>query len=307
MVTDNLDGIIVLGALRSGTTLLRRILNAHPNIACPGETHILNAAARFLHADSLIEGAEMGVLDGLNFAGFSEESVIDRLREFVLSFPRTHAKQQGKRLWAEKTALDTFYIDEIEKVFGEHAYFICVMRHGLDVACSNMELADKNGGYIDEFHEYIKLYKRPLVAFCHAWVDLTTNMLDFADRHPDNALVYRYEDLVDEPLMTMKQIVEFVGEDWEPSILDAAMSSGENVGFGDWKTYSKGKIESSSINRWKDLSPAMISCVGAIVNPTLIKLGYDPVPVGDDRDSDEARRRYELGLLIQASKKQESN
>ncbi|MCA9663328.1 MAG: sulfotransferase, partial [Myxococcales bacterium] len=32
-------GIIVLGAPRSGTTLLRRLLDAHPNIACPPETY----------------------------------------------------------------------------------------------------------------------------------------------------------------------------------------------------------------------------------------------------------------------------
>jgi len=297
--TPLLDGMIVLGLPRSGTTLLRRLLDAHPNIACPGETHLLNAAARFLHEDDLIEGASMGVLDGLGFAGFPEEEVLEQLREFTFSFSRAQAHRQGKSRWAEKTALDVFYLDEIEQVFSGHVYQICVFRHGLDVACSNMELAEKNGGYIEEFHEYIKLHKRPLLAFCHAWVDRSNQLMELADRHIETTTVYRYEDLVAEPEETLRQVIEFVDEPWDESILDRAMGSNQNLGFGDWKTYSKQKIENSSVNRWKDLSPAMISRAGEIINPTLEKLGYDLLPVHSDRESDEARRRYELGLMSQ--------
>ncbi|HSG73472.1 MAG TPA: hypothetical protein VLA12_23855, partial [Planctomycetaceae bacterium] len=93
----------------------------------------------------------------------------------------------------------------------------------------------------------------------------------------------------------------FIGEPWDPEILETAMSSEGNIGFGDWKTYSKKKIERSSINRWNSLSPAMVGRAGKVINPTLIRLGYDPVPVEDDRDSEEARRRYELGLLSQTT------
>ena len=291
------EGIIVLGQPRSGTTLLRRLLDAHSNIACPGETHLLNAVARFLHTDELAEGARMGVLDGLSFAGFPEEEVVERLREFALSFCRTQARRQGKSRWAEKTALDIFYLKEIERVFAGRVYQICVFRHGLDVACSTMELVEKNGGYLDEFHEYIKLHKQPLLAFCHAWVDLTNELMEFSDRHQQDTVVYRYEDLVAFPEETLRRIIEFVGEPWEEELLAAALNSSQNVGFGDWKTYSKKRIESSSVNRWRDLSPAMIHRAAEIINPTLESLGYDPLPLAGERDAEEARRRYELGVL----------
>ena len=301
METKNHDGIIVLGMPRSGTTLLRRLLDAHPNIACPGETHLLNAVARFIHSEDLIEGASMGVLDGLSFAGFPEEEILERLREFAFSFSRAQATRQGKSRWAEKTAIDVFYLKEIEKVFAGHVYQICVFRHGLDVACSNLELVEKNGGYLDEFHEYVKRHKCPLLAFCHAWVDVTKELMDFSDRHPDHTVVYRYEDLVTEPEETMRRVIEFVGEDWDPNILHIAMKSATNIGFGDWKTYAKTRIETSSMRRWSHLSPAMIHRAAEVLNPTLEQLGYDHLPIRDDRDAEEARRRYELGVLSGAN------
>jgi len=104
MVSSNPPGIVVLGTPRSGTTLLRRLLDAHPNIACPPETYVLSAAARFLHAERFSSGLEIGVLFGLGYAGFEESDVLERLRRFAFSFFEDHAKAQGKTRWAEKTA-----------------------------------------------------------------------------------------------------------------------------------------------------------------------------------------------------------
>ena len=297
------EGIVVLGAPRSGTTLLRRLLDAHPNIACPGETHILNACARFLHTDSLAEGIEMGVLSGLSFAGFPDDQVLEKLRTFAFGFPRAYAERQGKGRWAEKTAIDVFYLDEIERLCGDRVHFVCVIRHGLDVACSNKELADQNGAYLDEMHRYIQRDKRPLEALCHAWVDVTEALTAFAVRHPDTAFVFRYEDLVAKPDSTLRDILHFVGEAWDPTLLSRALTPTDNLGLGDWKTYRTSEVGRSSVGRWKSLSPALVSSLGEIVNPTLGANGYEPVPVIEDRSDDEARRRYELGLLVQAARK----
>ena len=290
---------MVLGAPRSGTTLLRRLIDAHPSIACPGETNVLTSCGRFLRTEWIAEGVRIGVLDGLGYTGFSRDDVLTRLREFAFSFHREFATRQGKPRWASKTAFDAFYVEEIEQLCGDHAYFVCIQRHGLDVACSIEELCDKNGVYLKELHEYIIRYRAPLEAFAHTWVDLAQSIDAFARRHPDNALLVSYEDLVAQTDTTMARIMEFVGERWDPSQVERALQNRGALGLGDWKTYGRTAVDSGSIGRWRELSRETISRLGAICNPTLVQCGYEPVDVEAAPSADEARRRYEVGLLVQ--------
>ncbi|MGH8166798.1 MAG: sulfotransferase family protein, partial [Woeseiaceae bacterium] len=160
------EGTIVIGAPRSGTTLLRRILDGHPDVACPAETNVFSGCGRMLQSETIAEGLDVGMLSGLAFAGFAESAVLEALREFAFEFHRQYARKEGKRRWASKTAFDLFYLDAIEKLCGDHARFICLQRHGLDVACSLKDLCDTNGGYLSELHEYIRRYPSPLEAFC---------------------------------------------------------------------------------------------------------------------------------------------
>lgn len=297
------DGIIVIGAPRSGTTLLRRILNAHPDIACPGETNVLAACARFLHSETIAEGVDVGVLSGLSFAGFDEDRVLTALRDFAFGFHREYAKKQGKGRWASKTAFDVFYLDAIDRLCGDHAYFICLQRHGLDVAWSLKELCDTNGVYLSELHDYIKRYPRPLEAFCHAWVDVSAATRTFVERHPDNAMLVKYEDLAADPEAVTRAIAQFVRVDWTPQWMADAMQTPKSIGLGDWKTYAKDKVDTDSVGRWRKLSEHTVSMMGRICNPMLEASGYPPVAVQEERSTQEARRRYELGMRIRGRRK----
>jgi len=296
-------GIVILGTPRSGTTLLRRILGAHPRIASMGETNLLGACARFLDSERIAEDVEIGVLAGLGQAGFEREEVLARLREFAFGFHRDHAARAGKPRWVEKTAFDAFYVPRIEELCGDHAYFLCVIRHGIDVACSLQELSEKNGGYLHELHDYVRQHPRPLEAFAHAWVDMTRAIRGFAARHPGNALLLRYEDIVAKPSDVLAEAFPFVGEPFDPGVLDDALRDASDVGLGDWKTYARAGIGTESVGRWKSLSRWMIGRLGAIANETLVECGYEPVEVEAARESAEARRRYELGLLLGRARK----
>lgn len=296
------EGIVVLGAPRSGTTLLRRLVDAHPNIACPGETNVFTACGRFLRSERVADGVRIGVLDGLGYAGFGRDEVLARLRDLAFGFHRDYAKRMGKPRWASKTAFDAFYLDEIEELCGEQLQFVGVQRHGLDVACSMQELSDRNGGYLRELHDYVVRYPMVLEAFAHAWVDLTNAIRAFVERHPRNAMLVSYEDLTGDADATMIRIMQFLGETWSPELSDRALARRDNLGLGDWKTYSRATVDEASVGRWKKLSSDTVARLGAICNPTLMACGYEPVAVEPERAPAETQRRYEVGLLVQGLK-----
>ena len=298
------EGILVLGTPRSGTTLLRRLLNAHPRIACPGETNVFTACGRFLRSERIAEDVRIGVVEGLGYAGFPADEVLRRLRDLAFSFHRDYAARQGKPRWASKTAFDAFYLREIERLCSGHVAFVCLQRHGLDVACSLQELCERNGGYLHELHEYVRQYPMVLEAFARVWVDLTQALLDFVARHADDALLIRYEDLVRDPDATMDRVLRFLGDTWDPAWTQRALADREQLGLGDWKTYGRTAVDAASVGRWRKLSPSTIHRLAEICNPTLERSGYPPAPTGAPPDPERSRRRYELGLLVQRLKTQ---
>lgn len=292
------EGVIVVGAPRSGTTLMRRILDAHPEIACPSETNVFSACARFLQSETIAEGLDVGVLSGLAFAGFDEDAVLAAVRELAFGFHRRYAESQGKPRWASKTAFDIFYLDTIERLCAGHAKFICLQRHGLDVAVSLKDLCEVNGTYLRELHEYIRRYPRPLEAFCHAWVDVNRTMHAFIGRHPDNTMLLKYEDLTADPGEATRRIARFIGVEWHSGWIADSLGEPGLPGLGDWKTYDRKTIDTQGVGRWRKLSKHTIGSLGAICNPMLEASGYDPVPVPPQRTREEARKRHELGLRM---------
>lgn len=290
------DGVIILGCPRSGTTLLRRLLDAHPDLCCPGETFLFKACARFLEADDISYGFDYGVTGALEGLGYKHGEIDERLRSFASGFYEELAEKRGKKRWVAKTAVDSFYLPTIERLFAGHAKFICITRHGLDVAVSMEEFTKDLQTYISELHAYIKRFPRPLEAFAHAWADVTLGILDFATRHPDTAHVLKYEDLVSHPDAEMLKITEFLGVSPLAKKTAGILSSKKGDGIGDWKSYQKTEVESSSIGRWQqDIPTAAVERLATIVNPALIHAGYEPISQGRTED---ANRREEIAQMV---------
>ena len=124
----------------------------------------------------------------------------------------------------------------------------------------------------------------------------------FAARRPENTIVDRYEELVADPAGTMNEIMGHVGEVWEPEWMEQALRSTLPAGFADWKAYGRSRIDGGSIGRWKTLPPTTVNALAAIVNETLAACGYDRIASTAAPSAEEARRRYELGLLLQAAR-----
>ncbi len=295
------DGIVILGHPRSGTTLLRRLLNGHDNLYCPGETHVLNASARFIQSERTAHGLDMGVLSGMHFAGIAEEDILTSVRNLAFSLLKKASLNQKDKRWVEKTAADSYYINEIDQLFGEHAYFIGIVRHGLDVAISSQEYSEAAGMYLDMFKPYINHYGQPLEALLRSWMDVTKNLIEFSQKHPDNCLLVRYEDLVDEPEEVLMHILEFIGEKYSVDLLTKGLTNHADLGLSDPKCLNQQSVTKAYTNRWESLSEHQLAYLANIANPLLKTLDYDVIDVGKCLSTEDARRRYELEIIMNSN------
>jgi len=295
-------GIIIFGHPRSGTTLLRRLLNSHSAIASPPETHLFSACARFLEKDHTAEGIDMGVLSGLHFAGFENDVVLDELRRFAFHFLNQFAAKQGKKRWAEKTAFDIFKLNAIVELCGDRVFYLGIIRHPLDVAVSSKEFCDAAGVYPVEMHKYIQRYSQPIEAFVHSWIDTTNYLIELGRRQPENCLICRYEDLVSEPEETLAEILLTIGEEVEPEMVRLALTDPGVLGFSDHKNYQTNQIHKNSINKWQSLPRPQLSKLAPLINPLLELCGYDLIEFDEPYSVEDHRRRYINSLMIHANK-----
>ena len=293
MTIGDYEGIVVFGVPRSGTTLLRRLLNAHPEITCPPETNIFPAASAFLDEYASAGGLRIGVIPGLEFAGFSPDDVLTRLREFVFGILHAIAQRENKRIWAEKTAVSIFHLAPIVQLCGDRCRYVGIVRHPLDTICSIKELVDKMGTYMPELHQYVRRHEAPYVAFAHAWNDGNTALLQRIEQDPARWHLLRYEDLVESPERELNRLFDRLELQTDiEALLSSGFQASRTVGLGDWKTFSTASIEQSRVGRRASLDSWTVATVAPIVRDTAQALGYPPIAIPRVlRGGDETRIR----------------
>lgn len=277
-------GTLILGCPRSGTTLLRRIFDGHPRFACPGETTVFRAFARLLQTEQLAQGVQYGLVPGLELAGVPPEQVHADLRTLAMGWLDQVARRAGKPCWAEKSAVTAFHVPSLEAWLGSSVRYVILLREGLDTASSLVELAQRTDGYLEELHTYQRADPRILRAMIRAWADATQALLDLAERRPEIPVV-RYEALVQHPQEVLGTMFAALGEDWQPEWLAAAMTRQGTPGLGDWKTWTRGQIDASSVGRSRHVDAATLRELAPVADPVLRRAGYaeiQPTPGGDD-------------------------
>jgi Sulfotransferase family len=138
----------IVGVGRSGTTLLRLMLDAHPDLAIPPETGFLlpffaSGQDRPTREEFLrqVTGFHTFPDAGLSAERFGRE--LARLRWFSLArgtrlFYRLYAERHGKRRWGDKTPVYGQHLPAIRRLLPE-ARFLHLIRDGRDVALSLRE------------------------------------------------------------------------------------------------------------------------------------------------------------------------
>jgi hypothetical protein len=216
-VTQRNDPIFVVGAGRSGTTLLQALIGSHPRIAAPPETHFLRrmmiGASSWgdLHDDSKLRAAVTYAVaaPALQANGFDADRILERAKRG----PRTlagvldammsdFAERQGKVRWSEKSPMQPSWLiwEELPE-----AQVVHIVRDPIETIASNLT---KTG--ID---------MHPTIA-AQTWRRFTTNSITAGEkRGPDYYLRIRYEDLAREPEAVMAKVFAFLHEDFDPGFI----------------------------------------------------------------------------------------
>jgi hypothetical protein len=199
--------VFVMSSVRSGSTLLRSLLDAHPDLHAPHELHVRRLR---VHATTDLAAKAMELL-GHNEADL-EHLLWDRVMHRELTLSR---KQQ----FVDKTPANVFAWRRIATCWPE-ARYVFLLRHPASVAASWARAT----GHKWTLEEATLDSLRYLRALDRAW------------RHLDG-LTVRYEDLTDDPAAVTQRICAFLEVEWEEEMLDYGERTGSATylkGTGDW-------------------------------------------------------------------------
>jgi hypothetical protein len=240
------------------------ILDSHPNIACGPELKVTPILADLWHK---FRTAHYPPLQEY----FLTPDDINRIfREMIFSLLEKYRDKTAKARIAEKSPNNVFFFQHLHHIFPESP-LIHVIRDGRDVVCSllTMNWMDPQTGKPVE-------YTRDARKAAEYWA-AAVQMGRKAGRDPSISGRYmelRYEAIVTEPEATLQKLFAFIGEPWDPAVMQfheqerslAAESSADQV--------SK-PLYSASVGRWqKDLNLPDKQAVKEAAGNLLIELGY---------------------------------
>jgi hypothetical protein len=266
--------IIIGGPDRCGKTLLRALLVSHPNIAIPavGSNYwtffyrqfgdlsrrenferCLAAMLRYKHALFLHPDAER-----IRREFHEGEPSYGRL--FAL-FHRHYAEREGKPRWGDQTGLIERYADEVLAAY-PGAKIIHMIRDPRDRYEASLALWPNGrmraGGATARWRYSAQLARRNL------------------RRHPDRYRVLRYETLVQDPEHTLRELCDYIGEEYTPHMLtmEGAIryrDKGEHRAAGE-----QGVISTSYIGRYRRSVPKdEIAFIQSLARREMRELDYE--------------------------------
>jgi Sulfotransferase family len=203
----------IVGVMRSGTTLLRLMLDAHPELTITPETKFLpDLIEATADATATAEEAMAPLLASTRWPDFhlSEDDLRERLRagepldsaKASRTIYEAYAERIGKPRWGDKTPGHAVRMPRIARVLPE-ARFIHLIRDGRDVTLSRRRRASDPA---------------PVAKHAKRWQARIRSTRRRAQRI-DHYAEERYEELVTDPEPVLRRICEFIELDYDPVML----------------------------------------------------------------------------------------
>jgi hypothetical protein len=213
--------LIILGVRRSGTTLLRVVLDRHSQLAIPDESYFVPQLAGRqkpqIDVESFVD--DLRRLPTLRDWGVSVEDVRRRLEpgmplgRAIAAVYEQYAADRGKARWGDKTPMYMQHLPLLERLFPD-ALYLHLIRDGRDAAVSFLGMPE---GIVTETWAH----PRSPADFACEWREQVRAAQALGRRAgPQRYLEVRYEAFVADPSAVLERICSFAEFEYEPEMLD---------------------------------------------------------------------------------------
>jgi Sulfotransferase family len=274
-----LDPIFIIGTERSGSNLLRLILNAHSAITVPHPPHIMSyfgpLEKYYGDLDLQRNWARLtkDVVTHVRRHIYPWPSLIDEHALLSIAPPRDlfdlfaaiyeqHRSASKKLRWCCKSTFMIHYTDRIVARYPD-ARLIWLVRDPRDVVASSRV------SIFNPYHPYFTatLWNRQQLLGLKVETQL----------QPRNLLRVRYEDLIANSEEALSILCQFLGVEFEPNMLRFFETDEAKTSAGlarDWRNTGKPILADNSGRFRKSLSPSEIAIVQFVAGPTMERFGY---------------------------------
>ena len=267
--------LFVVTLARSGSTLLRYLLDTHPDVVCPSELDL----ADLLHhtADTwnrTLDGiGDRRQVEAVGPPPYYAPEAYDQAREVVAALMARCARATGATVFCDKSITTIDHLPVVSRCFPD-ASFIFLYRYPLDMIASGIE-ASRWGFNAYGFGPYVSANSGNFVAALgHYWADRTSKMLEFEKSCPSPHTRIYYERLCDDPAGTMDGLVAFLGLQPDPGLVGRSLRTGHGRGRSDYKVDFRAEIGPSSIGRGALLPKSLLPAQIQRINQLLGELDY---------------------------------
>ena len=271
------DPVFVVCAGRSGSTLLRFLLDAHPELACPPETRLAAMCAQFAGVWSQLEGSPLPA-ERASGPPAIPAAALAGIRHTMDRMIVPYLERRGKRRYCDKSLGAAEHADVLRAVF-PGAKFLCLYRHPMDMIASGIEACPwgLNGFGFDTYAD--RSPRNTVMALAQFWAANVAMILAVEERYSECSYRVRYEDLVADPEAVSDGIFRFLGVPPVPGLPEACFTAErERDGPSDYKIWHTSRIDPGSVGRGWSIPAALIGpSLTASVNTLADKLGYLPI------------------------------
>jgi sulfotransferase family protein len=227
--------IIVGGCHRSGTSLVRRILDSHSRIHCGPEVKFFADFYGQAFPDSLRAFRYIPTARSLA----SAEDLLEVLGRGFVELHERAGRDAGKARWADKAPENVLYCSDWQRLLGDRWLLVHVVRNPLDTIASLGEARFFDvpldlAGRVQHYIRYMEAGLR------------------FAADHPERYWRVIYEDLIARPEAALARLMDSLGESMEPQQM-ALNREDHRPGLEDPKVLATTEIHGRSVHRWRSM------------------------------------------------------